>query len=497
MRSQPQAPAPPQRRPTNRLRGASKFVFGPCWDTDHQVSAPPPPPAPPRRATPTSPPPPVGLQEHLERSGAREAELQSAVSKAEQQQQQLELAAAQREEAAAHAQDALQRLQRLTAALEPALEAQSAPLARLCGEFGVEHAAFAAAAAAPAGEGQGGDEGGLGAWQSIRAGLDREVQRLGRIREHEERLAELLRGCPDLSTAQTHLRALGPLVAECGALAAGLAQGAADETAAGVGAGEDDAEAGDDDAAAVVDRARECARRLRDLRQRGCRRCEGLRGLVATWGPRCCAEEARQRAGLTEAFEDLQRALGQCWGWVQEAGRLQRRQAQLEELLRQWEDRERQQRRGIAAQEVEARNKLLATHQKMLRWHASATAKAPERKRPTVAWIGIEISEGRVLDGRLVEPETVVIDGAELPGVKVVAAKGPAAKQGVQVGDVITHLNDRPTTSLTSFKCLASKVKPGQTVSLTLGRAGVRVSLDVLTSEVQPSPAPTLHQTRH
>ena len=63
------------------------------------------------------------------------------------------------------------------------------------------------------------------------------------------------------------------------------------------------------------------------------------------------------------------------------------------------------------------------------------------------------------------------------------------------VNDIITHLNQHATRSLAQFKNAAALVIPGQTVHFTVVRNGAKLSIPVLTSEVDR--AAFLPGTRH
>jgi putative serine protease PepD len=69
--------------------------------------------------------------------------------------------------------------------------------------------------------------------------------------------------------------------------------------------------------------------------------------------------------------------------------------------------------------------------------------------------------------------------------VKVVSGS-PAAKAGLQVGDVITAFNGKPITSADELTAVVSAAKPGEKVTVTVNRGGTTKHVSV-TLGVQPS----------
>src|SRR6185437_6611664 len=64
------------------------------------------------------------------------------------------------------------------------------------------------------------------------------------------------------------------------------------------------------------------------------------------------------------------------------------------------------------------------------------------------------------------------LDLKDKAGVVVTDVKGPAAQQGLQPGDVILRVGNKPIDGVAAFKSAASAVKPGDTVLLLVSRDG-------------------------
>jgi serine protease Do len=71
--------------------------------------------------------------------------------------------------------------------------------------------------------------------------------------------------------------------------------------------------------------------------------------------------------------------------------------------------------------------------------------------------------------------------------VSDVSPNSPAAKSGVQAGDVIVKLADRPIQDWRQFRAQLAERQVGETVSLTILRQGKQTRIDVTIAEVPPN----------
>jgi putative serine protease PepD len=67
---------------------------------------------------------------------------------------------------------------------------------------------------------------------------------------------------------------------------------------------------------------------------------------------------------------------------------------------------------------------------------------------------------------------------------------GPAAKAGVQPGDLITAINGKSISSTDDFIATADGYSPGDTITLTIKRGGQTHNIK-LTLGTRPASAPT------
>jgi serine protease Do len=104
-------------------------------------------------------------------------------------------------------------------------------------------------------------------------------------------------------------------------------------------------------------------------------------------------------------------------------------------------------------------------------------------------------TSGRVIRGRIgVGIEAVSRDVAEAIGlgkpvgalVNSVDKDGPAAKAGVEPGDVITRFDGKPIERSTDLPRIVGATKPGSTVGMTVFRKGSPRDLKVTVVELQP-----------
>jgi S1-C subfamily serine protease len=72
-------------------------------------------------------------------------------------------------------------------------------------------------------------------------------------------------------------------------------------------------------------------------------------------------------------------------------------------------------------------------------------------------------------------------------------AGSPAAKAGLQAGDLITAVNSTPVASVNQFVATIANYAPGNTVTLTVNRGGQTKSIK-LTLGAQPASATSQSQ---
>jgi serine protease Do len=109
-------------------------------------------------------------------------------------------------------------------------------------------------------------------------------------------------------------------------------------------------------------------------------------------------------------------------------------------------------------------------------------------------------TSGRVIRGRIgVGIEAVSRDVAEAIGlgtprgalVNTVEKEAPAAKAGVEAGDVIIRFDGKPIERSTDLPRIVGGTKPGSTVNMTVFRKGGQRDLKVTVAELQPDQAAT------
>ncbi|WP_353171234.1 DegQ family serine endoprotease [Paracandidimonas soli] len=107
-------------------------------------------------------------------------------------------------------------------------------------------------------------------------------------------------------------------------------------------------------------------------------------------------------------------------------------------------------------------------------------------------------ADGKVTRGRIgVQIGQVSEDVAKALGlekaqgalVSMVERDGPAAKAGVQSGDVITHFDGKPIAQMTDLPRMVGSTRPGTKSALEVWRKGKTVKLDVVVGEM-PNEAP-------
>lgn len=68
--------------------------------------------------------------------------------------------------------------------------------------------------------------------------------------------------------------------------------------------------------------------------------------------------------------------------------------------------------------------------------------------------------------------------------VKKVSANGPAAQAGIQVGDIILNVNNKPATSVIETMDQVAEVRPGTIIPVLLLRHGQQVAVQITISEL-------------
>jgi putative serine protease PepD len=99
------------------------------------------------------------------------------------------------------------------------------------------------------------------------------------------------------------------------------------------------------------------------------------------------------------------------------------------------------------------------------------------------AYLGIAPSDASGQSGGSFDPSDAV-PGMSGALVSQVASGGPAARAGIQQGDVITKADGTTITSAQDLLTVLAGKKPGDTLTLTLDRSGTTVSLHVKLSEM-------------
>ncbi|HXH02872.1 MAG TPA: DegQ family serine endoprotease [Candidatus Competibacteraceae bacterium] len=98
-------------------------------------------------------------------------------------------------------------------------------------------------------------------------------------------------------------------------------------------------------------------------------------------------------------------------------------------------------------------------------------------------WLGVMIQE---VTGELAQ--SFGLDRPRGALVGQVLEDSPAAKAGVQVGDIILAFNGQPVTSSGELPPLVGRVRPGNKSQLTLFRGGKEMTLEVTIEELPDSP---------
>ena len=102
------------------------------------------------------------------------------------------------------------------------------------------------------------------------------------------------------------------------------------------------------------------------------------------------------------------------------------------------------------------------------------------------AWVGVSLDPS-------VAGGAAIAKSATTGGLAPVQAGSPAAKAGLQAGDVITAVNGTPVASINQFVATIANYAPGDTVTLTVNRSGSTKTIK-LTLGSQPANATTQTQ---
>ena len=113
------------------------------------------------------------------------------------------------------------------------------------------------------------------------------------------------------------------------------------------------------------------------------------------------------------------------------------------------------------------------------------TAQHPHSLRgaENVAFIGIEMAEELLVDAG--DGRWVTSGGLESGGVRVLLVRGPAMRDGVCAGDVVTHVDGQPTNSLGHVQTAVGRINVGETVFLTVVRGAETLNIPVRTGQVE------------
>ncbi len=104
------------------------------------------------------------------------------------------------------------------------------------------------------------------------------------------------------------------------------------------------------------------------------------------------------------------------------------------------------------------------------------------------AWVGVSLDQ-------TVSGGAAIAQNSTTSGTSPIVAGSPAAKAGLQAGDLITAVNGSTVTSVNQFVAAIADYAPGDTVTLTVKRGGETKSIK-LTLGVQPASATSQSQSQ-
>jgi S1-C subfamily serine protease len=89
-----------------------------------------------------------------------------------------------------------------------------------------------------------------------------------------------------------------------------------------------------------------------------------------------------------------------------------------------------------------------------------------------------------MIDADIAAEQNLPVSSGALIGA--IVENGPAAKAGVQQGDIILSVNNEPLSERASLRAVLLKYKPGDTVTIEVLRDGQKLNLEV-TLAIRPA----------
>ncbi len=93
------------------------------------------------------------------------------------------------------------------------------------------------------------------------------------------------------------------------------------------------------------------------------------------------------------------------------------------------------------------------------------------------------VAYGKVIRGWMgLEVQTIFMTGSDTPSLLVTGAdpRGPAARNGIREGDIITHINRQPVLDGRTTMNQIATLRPGDAVALTLRRGSDAIELELM-----------------